>query len=70
MADYTASTSLQELVAGESLKSALGKIKTAVKNVIAIVKLLGSTDISKIGDGTVTGAISNNATTILSLIHI
>ena len=69
MPDYTASTSLQELVAGESLKSALGKIKTAVKNVIAIVKLLGSTDISKIGDGTVTGAISNNATTINRVIN-
>ena len=67
--DYKASTNPQELVAGESLKSALGKIKTAVKNVIAIVKLLGSTDISKIGDGTVTGAISNNATTINRVIN-
>ena len=69
MPDYTASTSLQELVAGESVKSAFGKIKTAVKNVIAIVKLLGSTDISKIGNGTVTGAISNNATTINNVIN-
>ena len=69
MPDYTASKSLQELVAGESVKSAFGKIKTAVKNVIAIVKLLGSTDISKIGDGTVTGAISNNATTINRVIN-
>ena len=69
MPDYTASTSLQELVAGESVKSAFGKIKTAVKNVIAIVKLLGSTDISKIGNGTVTGAISNNAATINRVIN-
>ena len=69
MPDYTASTSLQELVAGESVKSAFGKIKTAVKNVIAIVKLLGNTDISKIGNGTVTGAISNNATTINRVIN-
>ena len=58
MPDYTTSLSLQELVSGESVKSALGKIKTAVKNVITIVKLLGNTDISKIGNGTVTGAIS------------
>ena len=69
MPDYTASTSLQELVAGESVKSAFGKIKTVVKNVIAIVKLLGSTDISKIGNGTVTGAISNNAATINRVIN-
>ena len=47
----------------------MGKIKTAVKNVITIVKLLGSTDISKIGNGTVTGAISNNATTINNVIN-
>lgn len=60
---------MQELVSGESVKSALGKIKTAVKNVITIVKLLGSTDISKIGNGTVTGAISNNATTINKVIN-
>ena len=69
MPDYTTSSSLQELVSGESVKSALGKIKTAVKNVITIVKLLGNTDISKIGNGTVTGAISNNATTINNIIN-
>ena len=69
MPDYTTSSSLQELVSGESVKSALGKIKTAVKNVITIVKLLGSTDISKIGNGTVTVAISNHATTINNVIN-
>lgn len=58
MPDYTASTQLTELVAGEKMSTALGKIKTAVKNVISLVKLLGTTDISKIGDGTVTGAVS------------
>lgn len=67
MPDYTASSSLQELVAGESIKSALGKIKTAVKNVISLVKLLGTTDISKIGNGTVTGAISTQASLITAL---
>ena len=59
MPDYTASTQLAELVSGEKLSTALGKIKTAVKNVISLVKLLGTTDISKIGNGTVTGAISS-----------
>ena len=67
MPDYTTSSSLQELVSGESVKSALGKIKTVVKNVIALIKLVGSTDISKIGNGTVTGAISNNASAINSI---
>ena len=67
MPDYTASSSLQELVAGESIKSALGKIKTAVKNVISLVKMMGTTDISKIGNGTVTGAISTQATSISAL---
>ncbi len=58
MPDYQASENLQELVAGETMKSALGKVKTAIKNVIEIVKLLGNIDISTIGGGTVTGAIS------------
>ena len=59
MPDYTASAQLTELVAGEKMSTALGKLKTAVKNVISLVKLLGTTDISKIGDGTVTGAVSS-----------
>ena len=59
MPDYTASTQLTEFVSGEKFSTALGKIKTAVKNVISLVKLLGTTDISKIGNGTVTGAISS-----------
>jgi hypothetical protein len=67
MPDYTASSTLQELVAGESIKSAFGKIKTAIKNVIALVKMMGTTDISKIGNGTVTGAISTQASSISAL---
>ena len=67
MPDYTASAQLTELVSGEKLSTALGKLKTAVKNVIALIKLLGSTDISKIGDGSVTGAISAQATSISEL---
>lgn len=59
MPDYPTSTQLTELVAGEKMSTALGKLKTAVKNVISLVKLLGTTDISKIGDGTVTGAVSS-----------
>lgn len=58
MPDYEESTTLQELVAGEKLSTAFGKIKTAIKNLISIVKLLGTTDISGIGDGSITGALS------------
>lgn len=67
MPDYTASTQLTELVAGEKMSTALGKIKTAVKNVIALVKLLGTTDISKIADGSVTGALNAHDNSINSL---
>ena len=70
MPDYTASTQLTELVSGEKLSTALGKIKTAVKNVISLVKLLGTTDISKIGNGTVTGAISSLNSNLSELIKI
>jgi biotin operon repressor len=70
MPDYTASTQLTELVSGEKLSTALGKIKTAVKNVISLVKLLGTTDISKIGNGTVTGAISSLNSNISELVKI
>lgn len=67
MPDYTASTQLTELVAGEKMSTALGKIKTAVKNVISLVKLLGTTDISKIADGSVTGALNAHDNSINSL---
>mgnify|MGYP004519161903 CR=1 FL=1 len=67
MPDYTASTQLTELVAGEKMSTALGKLKTAVKNVISLVKLLGTTDISKIGDGTVTGAINSLNSSLVNI---
>ena len=67
MPDYTASAQLTELVSGEKLSTALGKLKTAVKNVIALIKLLGSTDISKIGDGSVTGVLSTHEAAISAL---
>lgn len=67
MPDYTASTQLTELVAGEKMSTALGKIKTAVKNVISLVKLLGTTDISDIGNGSVTGAISTLNSSLVNI---
>ena len=55
---YTEASALTELSSGEKLGVAFGKLKLTVKNVISIIKLLGSTDISKIEDGTVTGILS------------
>lgn len=55
---YTDASELAELSSGEKLSTAFGKLKLAVKNVISITKLLGTTDITGIGGGTVTGAIS------------
>lgn len=54
---YTEASTLSELQSGEALSTTFGKIKLAIKNVINIVKLMGTTSISAIGDGTVTGGL-------------
>ena len=46
------------MTSGEKLSALLGKISTFGKNVRWLLSKMGSTDISTIGDGTVTGAIS------------
>lgn len=43
----------------ETLKTFAQKVSTAVKNVRYLLKMLGTTDISAIGDGTTTGAIKS-----------
>lgn len=55
---YTQATTLSELVSGEKQSAAFGKLKVAVKNVISFARLLGTTNISSIGGGTVTGALA------------
>lgn len=45
------------LTSGEAMKSILNKISTMFKNIRFIYKMLGTTDISDIGGGTVTGAL-------------
>lgn len=55
---FVEATTMAELVTGEKQSTLYGKLKLAVKNVISIMRLLGTTDISAIGDGTVTGAIT------------
>ena len=55
----TAWTSVAKLAARETHKSIFGKISNMFKNVRYLYKMLGNTDISKIGDGTVTGALDS-----------
>lgn len=58
-AAFEEETTLEELTTGEKLSSILGKIKLAVKNLKSLISLIGTTDISAIGDGTVTGGLSD-----------
>ena len=52
-------TDVDVLVGGEKHKSILKKVSTMFKNVRYLYKMLGTTDISAIGGGTVTGAIAS-----------
>ena len=58
-AAFEEATTLDELTTGEKLSSILGKIKLAVKNLKSLISLIGTTDISTIGDGTITGGLSD-----------
>lgn len=57
-----AQLTVAKLTSGETLKSMMNKVSRMFTNVRYILRLLGNTDISsesvKIGDGTITGAIS------------
>lgn len=52
------STAPAVITSGETHKSLFNKISTAVKNVRWLLSKMGTTDISAIGNGTVTGALS------------
>lgn len=56
---FEEATTLEELTTGEKLSSIFGKLKLAVKNLKSLIGLIGTTDISAIGDGTVTGGLSD-----------
>lgn len=58
-AAFEEATTLDELTTGEKLSSILGKIKLAVKNIKSLISLIGTTDISTIGDGTITGGLND-----------
>lgn len=60
----TAWDNVDLLESGEKHSSILEKISTMFKNVRYIYKLLGTTDISAIGNGTITGAIHSLNTDI------
>ena len=51
-------TDVPVLASGEKHKSIFNKISTMFKNARFLYKMLGTTDISAIGDGTVTGAVN------------
>lgn len=54
----TAWTDVSALATGEKHSSILNKVSTMFKNIRFLYKMLGTTDISAIGDGTVTNALS------------
>lgn len=58
-ADVSAWTSVATLTSGEKHSSIFAKVSQMFKNIRYLYKMLGTTDISKIGDGTTTGAISS-----------
>ena len=51
-------TSIAPMASGETHKTLLGKISQALKNLRFLWKLIGNTDISAIGNGTITNALS------------
>jgi chemotaxis protein histidine kinase CheA len=61
VADGSASawTTVSKLSSGEKHSSIFAKVSQMFKNVRYLYKMLGTTDISKIGNGTCTGAISS-----------
>lgn len=68
-ANVAAWTDVSTLASGEKHSSIFNKISKMFKNVRYIWKLLGTTDISGIGNGTITGAVStlNNSLTTVDL---
>lgn len=56
---FTEPTELAQPNTGEKLGGIIGKVSLAIKNIKTLITLIGNTDIKSIGDGTVTGAISD-----------
>ena len=60
----TAWTDVEKLASGEKHSSIFNKISTMFKNIRYLYKMLGTTDISNLSDGTITGAINKLNTDI------
>lgn len=56
---FTEPTELAQPTTGEKLGGIIGKVSLAIKNIKTLISLIGNTNISSIGNGTVTGAISD-----------
>lgn len=56
---FTEPTELAQPTTGEKLGGIIGKVSFAIKNIKTLISFIGNTDISSIGNGTVTGAISD-----------
>lgn len=56
---FTEPTDFSQPTTGEKISGIIGKVSLAIKNVKTLISLIGNTDISSIGNGTVTGAISD-----------
>lgn len=63
----TAWTDVALLKSGEKHSTIFNKVSTMFKNIRYLYKMLGNTDISAIGDGTATGAISELNTNLSAL---
>lgn len=59
-------TAIGKIFSGARLKDILNGFSTGIKNLRFLYKLIGTTDISKIGDGTLTGIVSALNTDIQS----
>ncbi len=71
---FTEPKELAQPTTGEKLGGIIGKVSLAIKNIKTLITLIGNTDIKSIGDGTVTGAISDvngklNQDTDLTLVN-
>ena len=71
---FTEPADLAQPTTGEKLSGIIGKVSLAIKNIKTLISLIGNADISSIGNGTVTGAISDvngklNQNTDLSLVN-
>lgn len=56
---FTEPADLAQPTTGEKLSGIIGKVSLAIKNIKTLISLIGNADISSIGNGTVTGAISD-----------